>query len=52
MCTGREADGEEEKHHMKLTEKTEGSVCCDMKTLTLKKPKGKCWLKKALNAKL
>ena len=52
MCIGREADGEEEKHHMKLTEKTEGSICCDMKTITLKKAKGKCWLKEALNAKL
>jgi len=37
MSMGREADGKEEKHHMKLTEKTEGSICCDMKTITLKK---------------
>lgn len=37
MCMGREADGEEEQHHMKLTEKTEGSICCDTKTITLKK---------------
>lgn len=48
---GRDADGEEEKHHMKLTEKAEGSICCDMKTITLKKAKGKCWLKEAWNTK-
>lgn len=52
MCMGSEADGKEEKHHMKLTEKTEGSICCDMKAITLKKSKGKCWLKVALNDKL
>lgn len=42
----------EEKHHMKLPEKTEGSICCDMKTITLRKAKHNCWLKEALNAKL
>lgn len=52
MCMGRDADGEEEEHHMKLTEKAEGSICCDMKTITLKKAKGKCWLKEAWNTKL
>lgn len=49
---GRDADGEEEKHHMKLTEKAEGSICCDMKTITLKKAEGKCWVKGAWNTKL
>lgn len=52
MCIGRDTDGEEEKHHMKLTEKAEGSICCDMKTITLKKAEGKCWLKEAWKAKL
>jgi len=52
MCMGREADGKEEKHNMTLTEKTEGSICCDMKIITLKKANGKCWLKETLNTKL
>lgn len=41
MCMGRDTDGEETKHHMKLTEKAEGSICCDTKTITLKKAEGK-----------
>lgn len=38
---GKDTDGEEAKHHMKLTEKAEGSICCDTKTITLKKAEGK-----------
>lgn len=52
MCMGSDTDGEGEKHHMKLTEKAEGSICCGTKTITLKKAEGKCWLKEARNAKL